>query len=262
MTPAFFGLQESIANSENIEHKSCLLCALIFASSLAFGEIKNGYENEILPMKVSLKKMIEILNEENNLSIAQRKMIRSKIHFIEKNILYYELTRNLLNQFKIVAPHLYAEIDSIKDKRGRIVNVYIKFIPQDETAVKAWGTTYLDQQETDSDGYLSSYGANTASIKIWIVRNALLVLAHELGHVKYQVPNLASYVEYYRRQYPNAKILDYIGHDCNDPSGMSAIKFEKIFKKKYINFLRSSSEKFQNPLVLRQRIKKNIDNHI
>ena len=128
-----------------------------------------------------------------------------QISFIENDISYYELTKCLIRQFKIVAPELYAEIDSIKDKKGRAINVYIKFIPQDETKVKAWGTTYIEQQKTDKDGYLSAYGVNSVSVKIWIVGNALLVLAHEFGHVKYQVPNLATYIEYYKSHYPTAK---------------------------------------------------------
>ena len=96
---------------------------------------------------------------------------------------------------------LYNEIDTIKDIKGRAVNVFVKFIPTDATEVKAWGTTYMRQVENDQDGYLSEYGELTVSVKIWIVNNALLVLAHELGHVKYQVPNLANYFEYYRKNY-------------------------------------------------------------
>lgn len=242
--------------------KKGFLLIIMFASGLAFGEIKNGYEHEIEPMKASLKKLVEIINEKNDLTISQRKKIRTKISFIENDISYYELTKCLISQFRIVAPDLYAEIDSIKDKKGRTIDVYIKFIPQDETKVKAWGTTYIEQQKTDQDGYLSEYGANSVSVKIWIVSNALLVLAHELGHVKYQVPNLASYLEYYKSHYPNAKILDYIGHAQDDPSGMSAITFEKKFKKEYAGYLKTPKEKFQSPLVLIELIKKNLNSNI
>ena len=106
--------------TKNMEgaNKCCLLLVM-FASSLAFGEIKNGYEDEIAPMKASLKKLIEIINEQNDLTISQRKKIRNTISFIENDISYYELTKCLIRQFKLVAPELYAEIDSIKDKKGR-----------------------------------------------------------------------------------------------------------------------------------------------
>jgi len=249
--------------TQNMEgaNKSCLLLVM-FVSSLSFGEIKNGYEDEIAPMRVSLKKLIEIVNEKNDLTISQRKKLRTTISFIENDISYYELTKCLIRQFKIVAPELYAEIDSIKDKKGRTINVYIKFIPQDETKVKAWGTTYIEQQKTDKDGYLSAYGVNSVSVKIWIVGNALLVLAHELGHVKYQVPNLATYIEYYKSHYPTANILDYIGHEPGDPSGTSAVTFEKRFKKEYAGYLKTPKEKIQSPLVLIEWIKKNLNSNI
>jgi len=255
-------MKKIITKSLERSNKCCLLLTVMFASSLAFAEIKNGYEDEIVAMKASLKKLIEIINEQNDLTISQRKKIRTRISLIENDISYYELTKCLISQFKIVAPELYAEIDSIKDKKGRAINVYIKFIPQDETKVKAWGTTYIEQQKTDKDGYLSVYGANSVSIKIWIVGNALLVLAHELGHVKYQVPNLASYLEYYKSHYPTANILDYIGHAPGDPSGTSAITFEKRFKKEYAGYLKTPKEKFQSPLVLIEWIKKNLNNNI
>ena len=255
-------MKKFIAKNMEGANKCWLLVTVMFASSLAFGEIKNGYEDEIVAMKASLKKLIEIINEQNDLTISQRKKIRSTISFIENDISYYELTNCLIQQFKIIAPELYAEIDSIKDKKRRPINVYIKFIPQDETKVKAWGTTYIEQQKTDKDGYLSDYGVNSVSIKIWIVSNALLVLAHELGHVKYQVPNLASYVEYYKSHYPTAKILDYIGHEPGDPSGTSAVIFEKRFKKEYAGYLKTPKEKIQSPLVLIEWIKKNLNSNI
>ena len=195
------------------------------------------------------------------ISHSQRKKLRTTISFIENDISYYELTKCLIRQFKIVAPELYAEIDSIKDKKGRTINVYIKFIPQDETKIKAWGTTYIEQQKTDKDGYLSAYGVNSVSVKIWIVGNALLVLAHELGHVKYQVPNLATYIEYYKSHYPTANILDHRPR-ARRPQRNECGKFEKRFKKEYAGYLKTPKEKFQTPLVLIEWIKKNLNNNI
>ncbi len=128
------------------------------------------------------------------------------------HISFYDLTENLLNQFKIIAPKLYAEIDTISDRKGRPVHVYVKFVPVDATKVKAWGITYLNQVENDKDAYLSEYGAFTVSIKIWIVPKALLVLSHELGHVKYQIPNLASYMNFHKKCYKD-EVSNYIGHN-------------------------------------------------
>ena len=134
---------------------------------------------------------------------AQRRKVQSTIATFVNHVSYYDLTESLLVQFKTIAPELYAEIDTIRDRLGRPVNVYIKFVPVDGTDVKAEGTTYMNQSDYDKDAYHSEYGEFTVSVKVWIVPRALLVLAHELGHVKYQVPHAASYFEFYKKHYDN-----------------------------------------------------------
>jgi hypothetical protein len=172
------------------------------------------------------------------------------------HISFYDLTENLLNQFKIISPRLYAEIDTISDRKGRPVHVYVKFVPVDATKVKAWGITYLNQLENDKDAYLSEYGAFTVSVKIWIVAKALLVLSHELGHVKYQIPNLASYMNYHKKCYK--EVSNYIGHNADDPSGNTAIETEKLFRKEHAYFLRNTNEKIQNPVIMLTKIRKSM----
>ena len=137
------------------------------------------------------------------------------------------------------------------------MDVYIKFVPIDGTSVKAWGLTYMDQSSDDKDAYQSEYGKFTVSVKVWIVRRALLVLAHELGHVKYQVPNLASYFEFYKKHYENTPAENSLGHDDDDPSGKWATQFGKTFQKKYGDFVKISIVKIQNPLEVLARLKKN-----
>jgi len=242
--------------------KYAFIFFIITIFQTAFCEIKNGYETEIFQLTESLNNLKVLLNGNNDLTGSQRRKLESKIASIETTISYHTLTDGLLRQFKAIAPDLYAEIDTIKDSKGRSVTVYVKFIPQDATKVKAWGTTYIRQMENDLDGYESEYGENTVSVKIWIVSKALLVLSHELGHVKYQVPHLASYLDYYRKRYPTVGEYDYVGHDINDLSGQSASAFEKRFQKQYAAFLKLPNEKFENPLVLMDKIRKNLRNDI
>ena len=116
----------------------------------------------------------------------------------------------------------------------------------------------MDQSSDDKDAYQSEYGKFTVSVKVWIVRRALLVLAHELGHVKYQVPNLASYFEFHKKPLlPTCQQRTSMGHDIDDPSGKWATQFGKTFQKKYSDFLKISMEKVQNPLDVLVRLKKN-----
>jgi hypothetical protein len=243
-------------------------CVLFFiayfvTASNVLGEIKNGYEKTNLQTWESLKNLLFILAENNDMSFSQRRGIKQRIEKLESDILYYELTENLLDQFRIIAPMLYNEIDTIKDNKGRAVHVYVKFVPEDATVVKAWGTTYISQDESDLDAYRSEYGDLTVSVKIWIVNNALKVLAHELGHVKYQVPHLASYCKFYEKHYFTGMRNPHImGHGTNDPSGKSAWKYENIFRKEYSSFLKRNKKKIQNPIVLAERIKRNLNNNV
>jgi hypothetical protein len=238
--------------------KAISLHFLILFLSFNYGlaEIKNGYEKDILALKESLKSLTEILNEDEDLSGIQRRKIESKVEALVNHISFYDLTETLLSQFRIIAPKLYAEVDTISDRKGRPVHVYVKFVPFDATKVKAWGLTYLNQVENDKDAYLSEYGAFTVSIKIWIVPKSLLVLSHELGHVKYQIPNLASYMTFHKKCYQ--EVSNFTGHNSADPSGKSAIQSEKLFRKEYAYFLKNTNEKIQSPVILLTKIRKNM----
>ena len=220
----------------------------VLTSHAVFGEIKNGYEKNIVASKESLKILRATLLEDGSITAAQRRKLQSTIATLVDHVSYYELTESMLSQFKTIAPQLYAEIDTITDRLGRPVNVYIRFVPVDGTDVKAEGTTYMDQSLTDQDTYVSEFGEFSVSVKVWIVPRALLVLAHELGHVKYQVPNLASYLVYHKNRYHNTSTPNSIGHDGDDPSGKSAIEFGKSFLKIYADFLKLSNVRVQNPI--------------
>jgi hypothetical protein len=241
--------------------KTCypLVCILLFACSSVFGRIKNGYEKNIEPTRESLTYLQNLL-ENTELSFFRRRKVEASIQSLVNHVSYYELTENLLSQYKIIAPKLYSEIDTITDRLGRPVDVYVKFVPIDATEVKAWGITQVSQLENDKDAYVSEYGPFSVSIKVWIVSRALLVLSHEFGHVKYQVPNLASYLEFHKMHYKDTRMMTFIGHSPNDPSGQTANQFGRIFKETYANFLKTGNERAQNPAVLLTRIKKSLGN--
>jgi hypothetical protein len=241
--------------------KCCLHFLVLFCTCLSVsGKIKNGYEKDISVMKKSLSYLQTILIENKEISSLKRRKMEATVLTLVNHIAHYELTENLLNQFRIIAPQLYSQVDTISDRMGRPVDVYVKFVQAGATAVKAWGTTYVNQMENDQDAYLSEYGPFTVSVKIWIVANALLVLSHELGHVKHQVPNLASYLKFHRDHYKNNQQSTYIGHNANDLSGKSANQFAHIFKKDYASFLKTKNEKIPSPSALLAKIRKNLNN--
>ena len=238
---------------------SFIICFVTVSN--AFGELKNGYERNIFQTRKSLKNLLFLFAENKYMPASERRGLKSRIARLECDILYYELTENLLNQFRVIAPMMYNEIDTIRDNKGRSVDVYVKFVPEDATEVKAWGTTYMSQVEDDPDAYRSEYGDLTVSVKIWIVSNAMKVLAHELGHVKYQVPHLASYFKFYEKHYFSGMgNPHFMGHGTGDPSGKSASKYENMFRKEYSTFLKTQREKVQNPILLVESIRRNLNN--
>jgi hypothetical protein len=241
--------------------KCCLNVFILLLTCISvFGKIKNGYEKDISAMKESLVYLQNLLLENKELEASKRRKVEASIQTLLNHVSYYELTENLLTQFKIIAPGMFAEIDTITDRLGRSVDVYVKFVAQDATEVKAWGITYASQMENDKDAYLSEYGPFTVSVKVWVVGKALQVLSHEFGHVKYQVPNLSSYLEFHKAHYWNMKLSTYIGHNPGDPSGKSANQSAHNFGKAYVNFLRTRNEKIQNPAVLLTKIRKSLAN--
>jgi len=224
-----------------------------------FGEIKNGYGSEIKGIRESLKSLNTCLTEDPDLSLFQKAVIRDKIKKLVDYITYFELTEELLEQFRTIAPEMYNEIETIRDSVGHNVTVYVKFVPEKEMQRGAAGTTNLAHLENDKNVYHSEYGPNTVSVKIASVNKSLLLLAHEFGHVNYQVPNLASYIEFYSMHYQNDTFKSsYIGHNSNDPSGQKALEYESLFREQFLNLLKTSAVKVENPLALLQEIRKTV----
>ncbi|MGC3943887.1 MAG: hypothetical protein QM762_05005 [Chryseolinea sp.] len=178
----------------------CLL-ALLASISTLFGEVRNGYERDINGAYSSLRRLNSLmLASEHELSLFQKIEIRSKIDQLVRHILYYELTEQLLIKFKAISPQLYAAVDSVKSITGEPVVVYVQFVPSQNMPYHALGTTNIAQCEGNEHVYHSEFGNNTVSVKIASVNKALLLLAHEFGHVIYQVPNFGNIHEVLLRE--------------------------------------------------------------
>ncbi len=65
---------------------------------------------------------------------------------------------------------------------------------------------------------------------------SLKLLVHELGHVKYQVPNLASYMNYFKENYKFLTSKTASGHKYDDPSHQSVIaelhRFDNLYRER------------------------------
>ena len=243
--------------------KTCCLALFILTICLnsSFSKVKNAYASGADAARESFSALQALLYGPGKLTNAKRRTVESSMKAMADYLTYYELTESLLAQFKAIAPELYNEIDTIRDRVGRPTDVYVRFIAQDQANVQAWGITNIGQTDGDTDRYKSEFGDGTVSVKIWVVSKALLVLAHELGHVKVLVPKLADYVAYYKATYPpGVTEPNNIGHKLDDVSGLSANQYAKLFQQRYVDQSRKGSLHLESPLDLQQEIRKRIRN--
>lgn len=182
---------------------------------------------------------LRMLSGKRKLNVFQRVHLQEKINLHLDYAFYFQQTENLLQQFQEIAPELYHEIDSIMDRKERVIDVYVKLVPESKMKRPVGGITNIDHVADDTDAYRSHYGDYSVSVKIRMIQPALSILAHEFGHIKYQVPHLADYFQYYNLHYRNQLThLKLIGHNADDSSGESADAYVKRFKTCYRNYLR------------------------
>ena len=237
------------------------LCILFSNPSSA--KIQNGYSIEIDGAHASLKRLKALLAEDRSLSIFQRFAIRDKIDNLIDFIVYKEFTDRMLLQLQMISPELYYEIDTLRDGKGRSLQVYVRFVPESEMPRGVAATTNLEHAANDEDAYISEYGIHTVSVRVVAGKKCLALLAHELGHVRFQVPNLKQYLQFYTEYYlSNNYHRKSLGHNDHDPSGEAALDFTKRFRQNHITYLKINRVKFDSHLAMLHKIRKEIEDRI
>jgi hypothetical protein len=239
-----------------------ILTLNILSSSYLLGKIRNGYEYELQSHKLSLQKINLLLADDQGISFAQRMKMKSNIDELNIHIAGYELTQALLVQFRIISPELYQEIDSLRDKRGRPTDVYVRVVTRDQAKAPLRAASFFNYFSSDEDACYSRYGQNTISIDIRLDDNALFLLSHELGHVRYIIPNVATYSKFYEKQYGKTKVdLSYIGHSHHDESGKYANAFEKKFLKDKQLYYKNGGKKPESMFTIFNQLRKKSRSH-
>lgn len=238
--------------------KNYLLVAFLVISFVPlFGKIKNGYESQLLNAKESLRVLTSLLLQGKDITLAKKQKMKYEIDNLTSYILYYELTEELLHQLKKVSPEIFYEIDNLRDKRGRPTDIMVKFIPKALAAVPLRAASFFAKSPIDEDACHSSYGEYTVAIDISLCEKSLALFCHELGHVRYIVPNLASFRTFYYNKYSSADFVNQlIGHHSHDPSGHSANVFERRFCKDNSARVRRGGEKLESPFSILRKIRK------
>ena len=236
-----------------------LLC--ILSTITLFGRIKNGYEPQLTATKVSLRQLNLLLQHEKDMSLGKRLKIRSEIQKLTEFITCYQLTEELIRQFRNISPGIYFEIDSIKDRRGRPTDVYVKIVTKARSRIPLKAASFLSQAPRDKDACLSEYGLYSVVADIGVADNSLSLLGHELGHIKYIIPNLAEYTKFYNSQYSNSVIgLHYVGHNRHDLSGKWASAFEKRLLKDYATYLLAGGQESESLVKVYIRMRRDMKN--
>lgn len=233
---------------------------VVFIHINAAAEIKNGYVtssiNDTRIVLNNFKKALTESRSRNNksgekLTHNQKRKLKSKIDSLEYFIRYYELSEKLLVQFRAIAPELYNEIDSIKDKNGISTDVYIKFVSTELLSLGQNALTIMSQKGHSKGSCFSEYGKHTVSVIVAAGVKALWLLAHEFGHIMYQVPHLAEYNEYYKRSYVKKSFKsNFIGHNDKDMSGEIAINFGRRYLQEYKKYRKSIKDGYKAPIAL------------
>ena len=123
----------------------------ILSVSKLHGKIKNGYEAEIKAAREAFINLNTLLASESVMSSKERRnAINDNIARLEAFIMYHELTEKLLLQFKLISPDIYYEIDSIKDRLYRPVDIYVKFLPGRAQRGSVAGSTNLPTGEDEN----------------------------------------------------------------------------------------------------------------
>ena len=231
---------------------------IVLSSCILFGKIKNGYETELHNVIATLQRLNMRLSGDKTLSLMQKQMIRSEIKNVTEIISHYELTRQLIDQFRTISPVIYNEMDSIKDRKKRATDIFIKLIPSNQARVQLTAASFFRQSPKDSDASYSEYGENSVSVNVCIGHNALLLLSHELGHIRYVVPNLATYVSFYKKSYKKElQDFSYVGHSQLDESGKTSLSFEQRFRADLAYYLINGGMRFESSATLIDRMRRN-----
>ena len=224
-----------------------------------FGRIRNGYESDLEKSQASLQRLNSVLLYDRTLPASKRIVLKSRVEVLITYIACHRITEELIHRFRQVAPEIFYELDNIKDRRGRPTDVFIKMVPREKSRTEHRAASFFQQSQTDEDASHSAHGDHSVAIDVCIDDNALFLLSHEFGHVKYIVPHLSTYVKFYAQRYPGSKIsTGSIGHGAGDESGKYAGMYERKFAEFRRNYFDTGGTKHDALTTVYTRFKRNI----
>ena len=166
----------------------------------------------------------------------------------------YQRTEAIIKNFKRISPELLSDADNVKDAEGNITDVYVSAVYHMGSRDGVLGVTNLGYSNRNRRIYASRFGDKTVEIKVNAGPKATTLLAHEIGHVLYQVPNLASYIGFYQKAYgPKGGKR---GHRPDDPSHQSVVRTMNKFYTDYMEILQVEGPVARFMSLLKKPMKK------
>ncbi|MCK5101693.1 MAG: hypothetical protein KAR17_02720 [Cyclobacteriaceae bacterium] len=214
----------------------------LFIPMYVHAKIINGYSKELKGVQSAITNL-EILIRDPELPKWKRHVLKKKIRDLvlrKQNCSeYYFKTQSLIDRLKQCDPVLYNEIATIVDAQGNLIDVYVSIVSPVVLPQGVCATTNLNCCKENKQIYVSEFGLKTVCVRIRESRKDLFNLVHEFGHVRYQVPNLESYMDFYMKNYYDTYLQNhgyYIGHKTNDPSHQSVMfvmdRYRELIRKK------------------------------
>jgi hypothetical protein len=234
-----------------------LLCYCLLWLPTAHAEIRNGYSIELVAARYGL----EFLGREllrSDLSDVERRRIHAAMKKHTSVVASFQLTEALLAQMSLISPDIYNDLDELKDKRGRTTDIYVRFVPQESSSMVLSGASFFQASEFDDDANYSRYGGLTVAIDVWICDAALNVLAHEFGHTRYVVPNLAAYRKFYTATYSTFITPSRIGHSAADASGRLAYEYGRRYLMDRRSFRLRSGEAPEKVATIARQVRRRV----
>lgn len=241
-------------------YEKCILLVslcFVFAATVT-AEIRNGYAADLPTARECLRQLNRRLMDNVDMPDSERRRVNAAINKHLQVIAYYQLTQVLLRQLRMISPDMYDEIDQLRDKRGRLTDIYVRFIPEEKSSLLLSGASFFQTSPRDEDASQSRFGELTVSIDVWICDTALNLLAHEFGHVKYIVPNLAAYRHYYMDAYNRAVSANRLGHSPSDASGRMAYVFGHRFLRDRRAFRLASGQPPRHVAAIMKEVKRSL----
>ncbi len=214
---------------------------LLLFCQYTLAEIRNPYKSQLIEIDKCINNLKNILKTDldHQQALKIKKMLKDAYQEKYNATKYDKKTDELINLLQQIDHSLYTRINKIKDFEGNATHVYIKVVDElgnKKNGMETKGMTNLNHDSNNMHNYTSEYGKNTVSVKIadcGLKKNVFL-LAHELGHVVYQVPNLKTYTSYYKKVYlDNSFEHNPLGHFHSDPSNKSVRDTISKFKKNW-----------------------------